>query len=71
MYIDSLSGLTQWSNLAQLYSHEIIKLCQILKIDIEGHELTGLPDWVVSGILKNVNQLALELHLQKMHEGPK
>jgi len=47
------------------------KIIEYLKIDIEGHELTGLPDWVDSGILKNVNQLALELHLRRMHEGPK
>ena len=44
---------------------------EYLKIDIEEHELAGLPDWIATGALKNVNQLAMELHLTKLHEPPK
>jgi len=41
-----------------------------LKIDIEGHELAGFPNWLETEALNNVNQLALELHLTPLHEGP-
>ena len=41
------------------------------QIDIEGHELTGLPAWLSSGALVNVNQLALEFYLRRLHKGPK
>ena len=44
---------------------------EYLKIDIEGHELTAFPDWLATGALKNVNQVALELHLTSLHEPPK
>ena len=46
-------------------------LYYFVKIDIEGHELAGLPNWLETGALKNVNQLALELHLTGLHDGPK
>ena len=35
-----------------------------LKLDIETHELTGLPIWLKSGALNNVEQLAIEVHLE-------
>ena len=35
-----------------------------LKIDIEGHEIDGLGQWLASGALRNVQQIALEYHLQ-------
>jgi len=44
---------------------------EYLKIDIEGHELTGLPQWLASSALDNVNQLALELHMGELHTGPR
>ena len=34
-----------------------------LKLDIEKGELTGLPVWLASGALKNVQQIAMEVHL--------
>ena len=34
-----------------------------LKMDVEGAELAGLPVWISSGILRNVVQFALEIHL--------
>ena len=34
-----------------------------LKMDIEGFEQSGLPAWLKSGALKNVQQIALEIHL--------
>ena len=35
-----------------------------LKIDIEGHEIEGLEQWLKSGALDNVQQIALEYHLK-------
>ena len=34
-----------------------------MKLDIETAELAGLPMWLASGALKNVQQLAIEVHL--------
>ena len=34
-----------------------------LKVDIEGSEIAGLPLWLESGVLDNVQQIALEIHL--------
>ena len=34
-----------------------------LKIDIEGNELKGLPHWLHDGALSNVQQIAMEFHL--------
>ena len=47
--------------------------CCFLQVDIEGHELRegGLKDWLSSGALNNVNQLAIELHLGPLHTGPR
>ena len=39
-----------------------------LKVDIEGEELYSLPEWIVSGALDNVEQIALELHLPIIHD---
>jgi len=44
---------------------------EYLKIDIEGHELPAFLNWLATGSLKNVNQMALELHLTELHKGPK
>ena len=33
-------------------------------MDVEGAELAGLPVWISSGILRNVAQFALEIHLK-------
>ena len=40
------------------------------QIDIESHELECFTDWLASGALGNVKQIALELHLTKLHKGP-
>ena len=39
-----------------------------LKLDIEAHELSGLPLWLRSGALENVEQLAIEVHLEPPEE---
>ena len=39
-----------------------------LKVDIEGTELTALPEWLESGALEHVEQLAMELHLPPIHD---
>eukprot|EP00090_Calanus_glacialis_P001572 TRINITY_DN11142_c0_g1_i1.p1 TRINITY_DN11142_c0_g1~~TRINITY_DN11142_c0_g1_i1.p1 ORF type:complete len:285 (+),score=58.91 TRINITY_DN11142_c0_g1_i1:108-962(+) len=44
---------------------------EYLKIDIEGHELSGFSNWLATGALRNVNQMALELHMTELHKGPK
>merc|ERR1711874_265884 len=46
-------------------------IIDVLKIDIKRHELGGLPNWISTGALDNVNQLAIELHLNTLHAGPK
>lgn len=33
-------------------------------MDIEGYELTGVPNWSSNGASKNVQQIALEVHLK-------
>ena len=38
-----------------------------LKMDVEGAELAVLPEWIHSGALEGVGQLAMELHLQSIH----
>jgi len=38
-----------------------------LKVDIEGHELDALPEWIESGALEKVDQLAMEFHLGRIH----
>jgi len=37
-----------------------------LKADIEGSELTALPQWIESGVLDRVEQLAFEFHTRQM-----
>jgi len=37
-----------------------------LKLDIEEAELTGLPVWLASGALENVQQIAMEVHLKSL-----
>ena len=55
------------------------------KVDIEGHELDALPEWIESGALEKVfyfkirlnpsilkvGQLAMELHLRRIHQQKK
>lgn len=39
-----------------------------LKVDIEGAELAALPQWIESGALDKVEQVAMELHLPPIHQ---
>jgi len=39
-----------------------------LKVDIEGSELEALPEWIQSGVLEKVEQVAMELHLPPIHQ---
>ena len=41
-----------------------------MKLDIESHELSGLPVWLNSGLLNQVQQIAVEIHLQASEEQP-
>ena len=36
-----------------------------LKVDIESSEIKAIPQWIQSGVLKNVRQIGLELHTGK------
>ena len=38
------------------------KTIHYLKVDVEGYELKAIPTWVSSGILKQIQQINLELH---------
>ena len=40
-----------------------------MKLDIEGHELTGLPIWLNSWALNNIEQIAMEVHLDPPEAG--
>ena len=33
-----------------------------LKVDIESSEIKAIPQWIESGVLKNVRQIGIELH---------
>ena len=44
--------------------HENSKI-SYMKLDIEGHELSGLPLWLKSGALDKVEQIAIEVHLEE------
>jgi hypothetical protein len=37
------------------------------QVDVEGAELEALPEWLESGALDRVLQLAMELHLPTIH----
>ena len=50
-------------NILKKYHHETTKI-SYLKMDIEGSELTGLPQWLSDGALKYVQQIAAEVHLR-------
>ena len=50
------------SSILKKYNHQN-SIISYLKMDIEQAELEGLPVWLASGALKNVQQIALEIHL--------
>ena len=50
------------SEIMKLNGHSRTKI-SYLKIDIEGHEMGGLPEWLKAGALDNVTQIAIEIHL--------
>ena len=42
-------------------------MCSLAQIDIEGAEFSsgGFSDWISTGALDNVHQIALELHVKQ------
>ena len=50
-----------------------IIIIKILQIDIEEYEFSegGFDDWIRSGALENVNQMALELHVVHQESNPR
>ena len=56
MKLDTLSSILN------KYNHQD-SVISYLKIDIELSELEGLPAWLASGALSNVQQIAVEIHL--------
>ena len=50
------------SSILQKHNYQDSKI-PYFKIDIEKAELEGLPAWLVSGTLNNVQQIATEIHL--------
>ena len=59
---DTANLLDTLGNILKKYHHENRKI-SYLKMDIEGSELAGLPSWLSEGALKNVQQIAAEVHL--------
>ena len=43
------------------------KIIHYLKVDVEGHELKAMHDWLDSGVLEVVQQIGLELHTGIVH----
>lgn len=41
---------------------DVGKSISYLKVDIEGSEIRAIPNWVETGILKNVSQIGIEVH---------
>ena len=56
------------SNKMTTLDHELDKLglrnktITYIKMDIEGSEVTVVPEWIKSGLLKNVKQIGMEFH---------
>ena len=50
------------SSILQKHNYQDSKI-PYLEIDVEKAELEGLPAWLVSGALNNVQQIATEIHL--------
>jgi hypothetical protein len=38
-----------------------------LKVDVEGSELDSIPQWLTSDVLRNVQQIGIELHTGPIH----
>ena len=59
-----------WRTCVYLFLFLLLKALHIFaQIDIEGGEFSngGFKDWLESGALENVNQLAIELHVHGEH----
>jgi len=64
---DDQANMQTLSNLMAANGHTDSRVFY-LKVDIEGMELAALPEWVESGALAGVEQLAMELHLPTVHD---
>ena len=50
-----------------VFAKTILKaIIDVLKMDTEGAEWPCLADWVISGALNNVKQIAIEVHTPKL-----
>ena len=59
---DKENHLKDLSSILSANGHNNTKI-SYLKMDIEEYEIEGLPAWLKSGALDNVDQIALEFHL--------
>ena len=59
---NATKSLDTLGNISKKYHHKNKKI-SYLKMNIEGSELTGLPSWLSEGALRNVQQIAAEVHL--------
>lgn len=64
--VGSSNNYNTLSEIISKNGHQDTKI-SYLKLDIEGDELSGLPLWQQSGALRNVQQLALEVHLSDIN----
>ena len=60
---DHGKSLDTLTSILHLHGHTDTKITY-LKVDIEGYEVDGLGEWFASGALQNVQQIALEYHLE-------
>lgn len=59
---EDIKSLYTLSSILQKHGHIDTRI-SYLKIDIEGYEVDGLLEWLDSGSLRHVQQLAMEFHL--------
>ena len=62
-----INNLYSMSDILRRNNHSNKKI-SFLKMDIGGHELSGLPAWYESGAFKNVQQIGFKFHLKDTKE---
>ena len=71
-FVSDTTGVDEFIpvNTLENFIHEnedIGKTITYLKIDIEGTEFFSFENWFQTDVFKNVDQLGLEIHIQKVH----
>jgi hypothetical protein len=63
-YNDSWTNTLPVTTLKDAISNngDLKKPITILKVDIESAEIKAMPEWIESGVLENIGQIAIEIH---------